>query len=229
MSETIESLLAEGRTFPPSDEFKKTALVTGADVYDEAEVDFEGFWARQATALDWFEDWHTVLEWDLPFAKWFVGGKLNVAYNCLDRHVTAGHGDQVAYLWEGEPGDTRTITYSQLLDDVSRLANALKSLGVQRGDRVCIYLGMVPELPMASARVRSHRRAPLGRVRRLLVRLTARSHQRRRGEGRDHRRRCVEAGPGRPAEAHDRRTRSPIARRSRRCSSSSARPRTTSR
>ena len=149
MSDTIESLLAEGRTFPPPEEFKKTALVTGADVYDEAAADFEGFWARQATALDWFEDWHTVLEWDLPFAKWFVGGKLNVAYNCLDRHVTAGHGDQVAYHWEGEPGDTRTITYSQLLDDVSRLANGLKSLGVERGDRVCIYLGMVPELPMA--------------------------------------------------------------------------------
>jgi acetyl-CoA synthetase len=149
MAETIESLLAEGRTFPPPESFKEHALVTKADVYDEADADFEGFWARQAAALDWFEDWHTVLEWDEPFAKWFVGGKLNVAYNCLDRHVDAGHGDQVAYHWEGEPGDTRTITYSQLLADVSRLANALKSLGVGRGDRVCIYLGMVPELPMA--------------------------------------------------------------------------------
>ena len=149
MPETIESLLAEGRTFPPPDAFKKTALVTGADVYEEADADFEGYWARQADALDWFEEWHTVLEWDLPFAKWFVGGKLNVAYNCLDRHVASGHGDQVAYHWEGEPGDTRTITYAQLLADVSRLANALLSLGVARGDRVCIYLGMVPELPMA--------------------------------------------------------------------------------
>jgi acetyl-CoA synthetase len=149
MPETIESLLAEGRTFPPPDAFKKTALVTGADVYEEADSDFEGYWARQADALDWFEEWHTVLEWDLPFAKWFVGGKLNVAYNCLDRHVASGHGDQVAYHWEGEPGDTRTITYAQLLADVSRLANALLSLGVARGDRVCIYLGMVPELPMA--------------------------------------------------------------------------------
>ena len=90
-----------------------------------------------------------MLEWKLPFAKWFVGGKLNVSYNCLDRHVTAGHGDQIAYHWEGEPGDTRTITYAQLLDDVSRLANALKALGVGKGDRVNIYLGMVPELPMA--------------------------------------------------------------------------------
>ncbi len=150
MRETIESLLAEGRTFPPSEEFKKRARVVGTDVYDEADVDFEGFWARQAAELlDWSKDWETILEWDLPFAKWFVGGRLNASYNCLDRHVAAGHGAQVAYHWEGEPGDTRTITYAQLLDDVSRLANALKELGVRKGDRVNIYLGMVPELPMS--------------------------------------------------------------------------------
>jgi acetyl-CoA synthetase len=151
MSEaTIEALLAEGRTFPPPPEFKKTARVVDAEIYDEAERDFEGFWARQAAdLLDWTDEWHTILEWDLPFAKWFVGGKLNVSANCLDRHVTAGHGDQVAYHWEGEPGDTRTITYAQLLEDVQRVANALKSLGIQKGDRVNIYLGMVPELPIA--------------------------------------------------------------------------------
>jgi acetyl-CoA synthetase len=150
MTETIESLLAEGRTFPPPDDFKRRARVVGVDVYDEADRDFEGFWARQAAELlDWYDDWHTILEWDLPFARWFVGGKLNASYNCLDRHVDAGHGDKVAYHWEGEPGDTRTITYRQLLDDVSRLANALKELGVGKGDRVNIYLGMVPELPMA--------------------------------------------------------------------------------
>ena len=102
MSETIESLLAEGRTFPPSDEFKKTSP-PGPTSTTRPRVDFEGFWARQATALDWFEDWHTVLEWDFPFAKWFVGGKLNVAYNCLDRHVTAGHGDQVAVFRRVSP------------------------------------------------------------------------------------------------------------------------------
>ncbi len=150
MSDAIESLLAEGRTFPPPEGFKQTARIVGTDIYDEADRDFEGFWARQAAdLLDWYEDWHTILEWDRPFAKWFVGGKLNVAYNCLDRHVEAGHGDKVAYHWEGEPGDTRTITYAQLLDDVSRLANALKELGVRKGDRVNVYLGMVPELPMA--------------------------------------------------------------------------------
>jgi acetyl-CoA synthetase len=150
MSEAIESLLAEGRTFPPPTEFKQRAQIVDAEIYDEANVDFEGFWARQAEdLLDWYEPWHTVLEWDLPFAKWFVGAKLNVSFNCLDRHVEAGHGDQVAYHWEGEPGDTRTITYAQLLDEVSRLANALKALGVGKGDRVNIYLGMVPELPIS--------------------------------------------------------------------------------
>src|SRR5262245_36510839 len=148
--DAIESLLAEGRTFPPSKEFKRGARVVDAEIYDEANADVEGFWARQAEDLvDWSKPWDTVLEWDLPFAKWFVGGKLNVAYNCLDRHVEAGHGDQVAYHWEGEPGDTRTITYAQLLDDVCRLANALQELGVGKGDRVNIYLGMVPELPMS--------------------------------------------------------------------------------
>ncbi len=147
---TIEALLAEGRTFPPPPEFKKTARIVDAEIYDEAERDFEGFWARQAAdLLDWTEEWHTILEWDLPFAKWFIGGTLNVSYNCLDRHVAAGHGDQVAYHWEGEPGDTRTITYAQLLDEVQRTANALTSLGIRKGDRVNIYLGMVPELPIA--------------------------------------------------------------------------------
>jgi acetyl-CoA synthetase len=150
MAETIESLLAEERTYPPPSSFKQDALVTGVEIYDEAERDFEGFWAREAAdLLDWFEEWQTILEWDLPFAKWFVGGKLNASHNCLDRHVAAGHGDQVAYHWEGEPGDTRTITYAQLLEEVCRLANALKELGVKRGDRVNVYLGMVPELPMS--------------------------------------------------------------------------------
>ena len=149
-SDTIESLLAEGRTFPPPADFTANARISSPDVYAEAAADPEAFWAEQAGALlDWFEPWHTVLEWDLPFAKWFTGGKLNASYNCLDRHVDAGRGDKVAYHWEGEPGDTRTITYADLLRDVSQLANALKTLGVEKGDRVNIYLGMVPELPMA--------------------------------------------------------------------------------
>ncbi len=157
MSEpTIEALLAEGRTFPPSEEFSREALVTEAAVYDDAEGDWEGFWARQARELDWFEEWDSVLEWDLPDAKWFSGGRINVSYNCLDRHVIAGHGDQVAFHWEGEAGDTRTITYAGLLDEVCRLANGLRSMGVGKGDRVAVYMGMVPELAvtlLACARI----------------------------------------------------------------------------
>ena len=146
---TLEALLEEGRTFPPSDEFRARALVTGPGLR-EAGRDLEAFWAAQAEELlDWSKPWDAVLEWNLPDARWFVGGELNVSYNCLDRHVAAGHGDQVAFHWEGEPGDGRTITYAQLLEDVCRAANALKELGVRKGDRVAIYLGMVPELPVA--------------------------------------------------------------------------------
>jgi acetyl-CoA synthetase len=146
----IEDYFVEDRTFPPPDGFKADALVTGAEIYDEAEADWQGFWARQAADLvSWYDEWHTVLEWDQPFAKWFVGGTLNVSYNCLDRHVEAGQGQRVAYHWEGEPGDTRTITYADLLAEVQRFANVLKGLGVGRGDRVAIYMPMIPELPVA--------------------------------------------------------------------------------
>ena len=128
---TIEDYLIEDRRFPPSPEFQAQALVSDRSLYDEAEADLEGFWARQARELvSWFDDFDTVLDWELPFAKWFLGGKLNVSYNCLDRHVEAGRGDKVAYHWEGEPGDTRTITYAELLDEVGRFANVLKGLGV---------------------------------------------------------------------------------------------------
>ncbi len=148
-SPAIENLFSEGRTFPPPDEFKAEALVTDRSLHEQAEQDLEGFWAEQAERLHWMKPWERVLDWDLPFAKWFVGGQLNVSDNCLDRHVEAGGGDKVAYHWEGEPGDARTVTYEELRDDVARFANALKSIGVQRGDRVNIYLGMVPELPVA--------------------------------------------------------------------------------
>jgi acetyl-CoA synthetase len=146
----IEALYLENRTFPPPPEFTKEALISDASIYDEAARDWQGFWARQAgDLLDWYEDWHTVVDWQLPFAKWFVGGKLNVSYNCLDRHVAAGRGDRVAYHWEGEPGDSRTITYAELLDQVQRFANVLKSLGIKRGDRIAVYMPMIPELPVA--------------------------------------------------------------------------------
>ncbi|HEX6416865.1 MAG TPA: acetate--CoA ligase [Acidimicrobiales bacterium] len=146
----IEDFLIEDRTFPPPGGFKADALVTGAEVYEEAEADWQGFWAHQAADLvSWYDEWHTVLEWDQPFAKWFVGGTLNVSYNCLDRHVEAGQGQRIAYHWEGEPGDSRTITYADLLAEVQRFANVLRDLGVRRGDRVAIYMPMIPELPVA--------------------------------------------------------------------------------
>jgi acetyl-CoA synthetase len=145
----IENLLAEERRFPPAAEFTAQANAT-ADLYAEAEADFETFWAKRARErIDWSTPFETTLEWDLPFAKWFTGGELNVSYNCLDRHVERGLGDKVAYHWIGEPGDTRTLTYRDLLAEVSRAANALRELGVEKGDRVAIYMPMIPELPVA--------------------------------------------------------------------------------
>ena len=151
MSEpTIEDYYVEDRTFPPSADFVKNAVVADRSDYEEATEDYEAFWARQARELlTWDEDFHTTLEWNLPYAKWFLGGKLNVSYNCLDRHVNAGYGERIAYFWEGEPGDTREISYAELLDEVSRFANVLKQLGLQKGDRVAIYMPMIPELPVA--------------------------------------------------------------------------------
>src|SRR5438132_4640476 len=146
----IEAYYSEDRTFPPSPAFAAHALVDDRSLYEEADRDPEAFWARQARELvTWFDDFDTVCEWDLPFAKWFVGGTLNVAYNGVDRHVEAGRGDRIAYHWEGEPGDTRTYTYAELQAEVCRFANVLKSLGVKKGDRVNIYLPMIPELPVA--------------------------------------------------------------------------------
>ena len=143
---TIEDYFTEERVFPPPPAFRERAVVTDPSVYDDAAALGPDFWAQQAGALDWFRPWDTVLSWDLPFARWFDGGTLNVSYNCLDRHVAAGRGDKVAFHWEGEPGDTRTISYADLLLEVCRFANVLKGLGVGRGDRVAVYMPMVPEL-----------------------------------------------------------------------------------
>ena len=148
-SHEIENLLAERRTYPPSPEFAAQANAR-AELYEEAERDFEGFWAKLARErISWSKPFDTTLEWDLPFAKWFTGGELNVAYNCVDRHVENGLGDKVAYHWIGEPGDTRTLTFADLKREVSKAANALKELGVEKGDRVAIYMPMIPELPIA--------------------------------------------------------------------------------
>jgi acetyl-CoA synthetase len=145
----IENLLSENRTFPPPEGFVRQATLSDPSVYDLAEADPEAWWVSHAERLRWLRPWDEVLRWDPPHAQWFVGGKLNVSDNCLDRHVDDGYGDQVAYHWEGEPAERRSITYAQLRDDVCRFANALKGLGVAKGDRVMIYLPMIPELPVA--------------------------------------------------------------------------------
>ncbi len=147
---TIEDYYREDRTFPPSPEFVAQSVLSDPGIYARADADPEAFWAERARELiTWDEDFHTTLEWDPPYAKWFVGGKLNVSVNCLDRHVDAGRGARVAYHWEGEPGDTRTITYAELLDEVARFGNVLRDLGIGVGDRVCIYLPMIPEAVVA--------------------------------------------------------------------------------
>jgi len=148
-SSALDTLGSETRTFPPTGDFTRQANASDAAIYDRADKDFEGFWAEQARTLLWRRPFTKVLEWDAPYAKWFADGQLNVSENCLDRHVKAGKGAKVAYHWEGEPGDTRTLTYQDLLDETQRCANALKELGVRKGDRVAIYMPMIPELPVA--------------------------------------------------------------------------------
>jgi acetyl-CoA synthetase len=149
----IESILREGRKFPPPQEFSRAANVKSMAEYVElcrrADHDPEGFWAECAKELTWFKSFDKVLEWQFPFAKWFLNGKLNASYNCLDRHLTTARRNKAALIWEGEPGDTRVLTYQMLASEVARCANALKSLGVKEGDRVAIYMPLVPEAAIA--------------------------------------------------------------------------------
>ena len=144
----VENLLSEDRTFSPTPEFAAQANIK-SDEYELADRDRIAFWESKAEYLKWDKRWHTVLDWQVPFAKWFVDGKLNASVNCLDRHVDEGRGDRVAFFFEGEPGDTRTITYAQLLKEVKKCANALTELGIKSGDRVAIYMPMIPEAAVA--------------------------------------------------------------------------------
>src|SRR3954466_8892047 len=148
MSE-IDALLQENRKFPPPDSFKKNALVSDPAIYSKATENPEAFWESQDKELDWFSGWSKVLDWTPPHAKWFVGGKLNVSVNCVDRHVDSARRNKAALIWEGEPGDCRTLTYWDLYVDVQKFANVLKKLGVARGDRVAIYMPLVPEVAVA--------------------------------------------------------------------------------
>ena len=153
VSPNIDSILTEKRSFPPTPEFSKNAHISSKESYDKlcarAAADPEGFWADIARELHWFEPWTKVLEWESPWAKWFVGGKINLSYNCLDRHVATWRKNKAAIIWEGEPGEVRTYTYQQLLSEVCKFANVLKGLGIKAGDRVAIYMGMCVELPVA--------------------------------------------------------------------------------
>jgi acetyl-CoA synthetase len=148
MSE-IDALLQETRKFPPPDEFKKAAHLPDSSVYDEANASPEAFWESEANQLEWFTKWKKVLEWKPPHAKWFTGGKLNVSVNCVDRHIDTARRNKAALIWEGEPGDRRTLTYWDLYVEVQRFANVLKKLGVKRGDRVAIYMPLIPEVAVA--------------------------------------------------------------------------------
>ena len=152
--DTIESILQEKRLFPPTAEFSEKAHVKSLEeyraLYEKAKADPQAFWAELATQeLDWFQNWDTVLDWQPPFAKWFVNGKINISYNCLDRHLTTWRKNKAALIWEGEPGDSRTLTYAQLHREVCQMANVIKELGVQKGDRVGIYMPMIPEAAIA--------------------------------------------------------------------------------
>ena len=148
---TIENLLREERLFPPPRVSRHRPLpTTPRSTHRPPRTKASApSGRRKSKRIDWMEPWTELLDWQLPYAKWFVGGKLNISVNCLDRHVANGLGDKVAYYWEGEPGDSRTLTYQDLLDETCRLANALRSLGVKKGDKVAIYMPMIPELAIA--------------------------------------------------------------------------------
>jgi acetyl-CoA synthetase len=148
VSEELSNLGSENRTFAPTEAFASQANAK-QEIYERADKDYLAFWEEQASALYWHKKWDRVLDWQSPFAKWFIGGKLNASYNALDRHVLEGRGDRIAFLFEGEPGDSKQITYSQLLTEVKKCANALTSLGIKSGDRVAIYMPMIPEAAIA--------------------------------------------------------------------------------
>ena len=153
VTSNIESVLQEERVFPPPETFSQQAHIKSMAELEQlradADADPEAFWARMAEELHWFKTWDTVLKWDPPHAEWFGGGKINIAYNCLDRHLRTARRNKAALIWEGEPGETRTFTYQQLHTEVCKFANVLKHANVERGDRVALYMPLIPELAIA--------------------------------------------------------------------------------
>lgn len=148
-SGNLDALLSEKRKFQPADDFRRQANAADSAIYESARRDSEGFWAKEAEHLDWVTRWSKVLDWNVPWAKWFVGAKLNVTHNCVDRHAASARRNKAAIIWEGEPGDSRVLTFAMLQREVNKFANVLKSLGVKKSDRVALYMGMTPELPIA--------------------------------------------------------------------------------
>ncbi len=203
-SANITSVLKETRVFPPPAEFAAHAFITSSAEYERlwlrAKDNPEGFWSEQAESLHWFRRWDRVLVWNEPHAQWFVGGKINASFNCLDRHLQNGRKNKAAIVWEGEPGDTRVLRYQDLHREVCKFANVLKGLGIQAGDRITIYMPMVPELAiamLACARIG----AAQHRFRRLQRRGGGRSQQRRQGPADHHGRRRLATRQGRPSQA----------------------------
>ena len=162
VAQNIDSILTETRSFAPPEDFRNNAAITSEADYERlcarAHADPEAFWADIARELHWFKPWDKVLEWSAPWAKWFLGGKINLSYNCLDRHLDSWRKNKAAIIWESEPGEVRTLTYQQLHAEVQKFANVLKSLGIKSGDRVAIYMGMCPELPLPCWRARASER-----------------------------------------------------------------------
>src|SRR5580692_4152788 len=152
-NQDLDSTLRENRVFPPPPEFSARAHIKSLEEYEtlykQSIEDPENFWAGAAKELHWFKPWDKVLEWNLPWAKWFVGGQLNLCYNCVDRHALGARAQKTALIWEGEPGEIRRLTYAELHAEVQKFASALKELGIQKGDRVAVYMGMTPELAIA--------------------------------------------------------------------------------
>ncbi len=171
-------------------------------MYKESIEDPEKFWATAARELDWFKPWDKVLDWNLPSAKWFVGGKLNLSFNCVDRHALGPRANKTALIWEGEPGEIRRLTYAELHVEVQKFANALKSLGIKKGDRVAVYMGMTPELAIALARLRAYRRHPLRHLRRFCGQRHRRPRQRLRLRRHPHPGHQLPPRQRDPAQAH---------------------------
>ena len=189
-STNIDSILHEQRKFDPPAEFSQKAhiksLAEYEKLYQESVDDPDTFWSRVASELHWFKKWDKVLEWNCPWAKWFVGGEINLSYNCLDRHVQTWRKNKAAIIWESEPGEVRTLTYQQLLTEVQKFANVLKSLGVKKGDRVAIYMGMTPELAIAMLACARIGATAYGGLRRIFFQCADRPHPRLAGERSHH-------------------------------------------